>query len=278
MRPFRLVGFLLGLSLLAAGCASTGNTLAQDLAWERWQKCTQEVPGPWISEIRADGQIWYYYRGPAQVQAMNECLQKAAAEQAQGRPVVKAPEPVGSPAASGPPIAPAWKPGDEWAFRWESPRGKGTFVRSVDREETLEGVECYVLKFGRDREIYFRKADLAYYIVKVEGAVETRHSPPSTWFTWPLTTGKTWEMRFTEEKPLDRKTTERVRACRVEAEESVIVPAGTFRAFKVVCRNARTGSITSERWYSPEIKNEIRVRTHFSYGVEEWELLAFKLK
>src|SRR5262245_49242400 len=34
--------------------------------------------------------------------------------------------------------APSWKRGDEWAYRWKSPTGKGTFIWSVDREETLD--------------------------------------------------------------------------------------------------------------------------------------------
>jgi hypothetical protein len=53
---------------------------------------------------------------------------------------------------------PVWKPGDEWVFRWESPRGKGTFAWTVNREEIIDGVEYYVVASGRQREMYWRKA------------------------------------------------------------------------------------------------------------------------
>ena len=33
--------------------------------------------------------------------------------------------------------APVWKPGYEWAFRYESPVDSGTYVWSVDREEAI---------------------------------------------------------------------------------------------------------------------------------------------
>lgn len=265
------------LLLLVAGCASMGNTLAQDLAWERWQKCS-DIPTVTLKEISPDGQIWFYYTSPM-VMTAQECLRKAAEEQSR-RVAVSPPPPTatGQPLASGPAVAPVWKPGYEWAFRWESPRGKGTFVWSVDREEIIEGVEYYVVKSGTTREIYWRKADLAYYMDKVEGVVETRHMPPSNWYAWPLSPGKTWELRYTEDKPVDRTTNELARTCRMEAEESITVPAGTFRTLKIVCRNARTGSITSERWYAPEVKHWIRERTHFSYGIRERELIALKLK
>lgn len=265
------------LSMVAAGCA-TPNTLAQDLAWERWRKC-EGVGTTGLQEIRPDGQIWFWYKSPSEYTLVKECLAKAAAEQAErGRAVA---QPVARdlpPAVTGPVMPPVWERGYEWAFRWESPRGKGTFVWSVDREETAEGVSYYVVKSGRTREIYWRKSDLAYYMDRVDGVVETRHVPPEMRYAWPLTRGKTWETRYTVEKSRDRQTTEMSKACQVEGEESITVPAGTFRTLKIVCRNQRTGSIREETWYSPDVLQWIRERGHFSYGIRERELVAFKLK
>ncbi len=65
-----------------------------------------------------------------------------------------------SPIGIGPVVAPVWTLGDEWTYRWESPRGKGTYVWSVDREEIVDGIEHYVIRSGQ-REIYYRKSDLA---------------------------------------------------------------------------------------------------------------------
>lgn len=277
-------GCLLVLSLLLAGCASMGNTLAQDLAWERWKKCDR-FPGITLKEIRADGQIWYWNLDAyAQVGPFNECLRQAAAEQAARRAtVVAAPAPVvpvpPQGASQQPTIAsapPMWKVGDEWAYRWESPRGKGTFVWSVAREEIVDGVEFYVVT-SPQRESFYRKGDVAFSFEKFEGAVETRHVPPSM-IAWPLVPGKTWEQRYVRERPGERQTEEMLLACEVGPEENLTVPAGAFRAFRIACRNVRTGSMNYEMWYSPEVKQRIRERTYFSYGVRERELIAYKLR
>jgi hypothetical protein len=48
------------LVLPLAGCAAMQNTLAQDLAWERWKQC-DNIPGVTLKEIKTDGQIWVLY-------------------------------------------------------------------------------------------------------------------------------------------------------------------------------------------------------------------------
>jgi hypothetical protein len=72
--------------------------------------------------------------------------------------------------------APVWKPGYEWAYRYESPAGNGTFVWSVDREEALDGVPHYVIKSGA-REIFYRKSDLALSRETVDGVVVLKNTP-----------------------------------------------------------------------------------------------------
>lgn len=174
--------------------------------------------------------------------------------------------------------APVWKRGDEWTFRWESPRGKGTFVWTVDREEAVDGVEYYVITSGRQRESYWRKADLAYYMEKVEGVIEERIVPPFVRFAWPLLPGSAWEQDHRNERPRDRQTEDIALTCRVEAEETITVPAGSFQTLKIVCQNRRTGAITSERYYSPMVKQVIQERTYFSYGIRTRELTGVKLE
>ena len=62
--------------------------------------------------------------------------------------------------------------------------------------------------------------------------------------------GRTSEYSILEERPVARQTTERVDTVTVEAEETVTVPAGTFKTFKIVCRNKKTGATLYESWYS----------------------------
>jgi hypothetical protein len=64
----------------------------------------------------------------------------------------------------------------------------------------------------------------------------------------------------------------------VEAEETVTVPAGTFRTLKIVVRNRGTGASEWEEWYAPEVQQYVRFRDHLSYGVETRELTEFKLE
>lgn len=262
------------LLLVAGGCAQ--NTLAQDLAWERWRKC-ERVGTTGLKEIRPDGQIWFWYKSPMEYTFVRECLAKAAAEQAERRvaaaPVIAKEMP---PATPGPVMPPVWKRGEEWAFRWESPRGNGTFVWSVDREEVIDGVEFFVVKAGQ-RELFYRKGDLAFYLEKFEGVVETRHVPPSA-LAWPLAPGKTWELKYVRERPRERQTKDIWLTCEAGPEEHVTVPAGTFRTFKIACRHQRTGSMSYELWVSPDVKHMVRERTYFSYGVRERELIGFRVK
>jgi hypothetical protein len=55
-------------------------------------------------------------------------------------------------------------------------------------------------------------------------------------------------------------------------------PAGTFKTFKIVCRNKKTGSIRYEQWYSPELKQWVKIRENLDSGLRVRELIAFKLR
>ncbi len=171
---------------------------------------------------------------------------------------------------------PVWKVGDEWAFRWQSPRGQGTFVWAVVREEVVDGIDSWVVKGGQ-YELYYRKVDLAFHLEKFEGVVTTRHVPPAM-TPWPLVPGSKWERRYTRERPADRQTEAMWLACEVGPEEQVTVLAGTFRAVRIACRNQPAGSMNHEVWFSPELKHMVRDRTHFPYGVRERELTTFRIK
>ena len=147
------------MAVLAA-CASMGNTLAQDSAWERCEKC--RVGGIVLSRITPDGRIWVTYTADhvGALREWQECDRKAAAEQGRRRAAPSQPSPSqvttsGAAAAQGPIQAPVWKIGNEWAYRYESPSGARTFVWSLDRVETYEGQPHYVIKAGT-REIFYR--------------------------------------------------------------------------------------------------------------------------
>jgi hypothetical protein len=170
------------------------NTVAQELAWERWYKC-KDFPTVTLKEIRTDGQIWVWTHYGTDYAAYQECIKKAAQEQGGRVGIVAAPAVVGTAplvaALSPPPAqptalsAPVWKAGSEWAYRWESPQGRGTFVWSVDGEEIYDGIPVYVVRSGQ-RRILYRRSDLALYVDENEGRIETRFVPPFAEYSWPL--------------------------------------------------------------------------------------------
>jgi hypothetical protein len=266
------------LLLCLTGCASTQNTVAQDLAWERWRKCNH-FRGINLKDIKPDGQIWVWQSDGGEISAWRACDSAERAEQAKG---VKGTIPpstvaVASPSANGMTEAPGWKPGYEWAYRYESPAGNGTFVWSVDREEAIDGVPQYVIKTGT-REIFYRKSDFALTRETVDGAVVYRSTPPRLHYVWPMSIGQTWDQTTLEERPVARQTLERIDTLTVESEETVTVPAGTFKTLKVVCRDKKTGAIRYEAWYSFDLKQVVKQRDNLQTGTRIRELIAFKLR
>jgi protein TonB len=176
-----------------------------------------------------------------------------------------------------PVAAPVWQVGDAWRYSYKSPSGSGTYVWSVNRIESLDGIPHYVIKSGT-REILYRVSDLASSLERVDGVVVSRESPSRLSYVWPLTIGKTWEQSTVRERPVDRQTLSRDSLYTVEDEETITVPAGTFRTLKIVWRNKRTRALIDEMWYAPDVKLWVKIREVLENGVRERELLNFKLK
>ncbi len=63
----------------------------------------------------------------------------------------------------------------------------------------------------------------------------------------------------------------------MEAEETITVPAGTFKTLRVICRNKKTGAIRYESWYSLQLKQMVKTRDNLDSGQRTRELIAFKL-
>jgi len=171
--------------------------------------------------------------------------------------------------------APTWTKGDEWSFASEGPTGKSTFVWTVDREESVDGVPYYVIKTG-SREIFYRKSDLAASRETVNGAIVSQSFPARIRYVFPLAVGATWEQTYRTERPVDRQTSDIVSAVTVAAEETVTVPAGTFRTFKIVYRHKRTGAVYYEEWYSPEVNMLVRGHERLESGSRTRELTAYR--
>jgi len=174
--------------------------------------------------------------------------------------------------------APVWKAGDQWTFWWASPAGSGTFRWTIDREESSQGEDSYVIKLGTQREFFVRRSDLAVQMEKTSGEVTVRYTPPEARYPWPLALGAEREVKGTREEIKPPKVDTRNQICRVEGEESLTVQAGTFRSSRVVCRNKPSGQPMLQLWYSPEVKNWIKEWRSVPDGVLERELISYTLR
>jgi hypothetical protein len=249
--------------VLATRCASSNQeTLAQRLAAERWERC-RDIAGVTLKEIRPDGQIVVWVTG-ARDKAWQDCERRVAAEQAAAGRAAPADQTFTI-------AAPLWTHGDEWAYRWEDGSGGGTFVWVVDRTVTVGGVEYYVVRAAA-RELYYRADDRALVSETLDGRVVIRYVPAWLPVAWPLSIGKAWDTRYTENKVADRQTRDVHSTCRAESQENVTVPAGRFRTILVVCRNFRDRTVVSRRWYATHVGQFVREES----GARVRELIAYK--
>jgi hypothetical protein len=281
----RRILFTFVFAVLLPGCATMQNTLAQDLAWERWEKC--RISGVNVSRIEPTGRIWVTY--PADdgraLREWQECDRKAAAEQGQRRSPAQATAAGASTdrgghaaVAADATSAPTWKVGHEWAYRYDQPSGTGTFTWRVDRTEMLDNRPHWVIKTGT-REIFYRHSDLAYSHETVEGQLVRRVTPAEWRFlAFPLVVGRSWEMKYEDSRPLDRQIENIERRCTVEAEEPLTVPAGAFQTLRVRCTNMRDGAWVMTLWYAPAVGHAIREESAVVGGRRLRELIAYKLR
>jgi hypothetical protein len=135
-----------------------------------------------------------------------------------------------------------------------------------------------VIRLGTQREFFIRKSDLAVQLEKISGEVTVRYTPPEARYPWPLAFGAEREVKGTREEMKPPKVDTRNQMCRVEGEGSVAVRAGTFRTFKVLCRNKATGQPILQIWYSPEVKNWIKEWRSVTDGAMERELISYTLR
>lgn len=176
-------------------------------------------------------------------------------------------------------VQPVWKVGNEWAYHYETPSGTGTFVWRLDRIENVATEPHYVVTAG-NREIFYRVADGGFTKETLDGKT-VREISPSTWrwVAFPLSVGRSWDMKYLETKPTEQQTENVERRCVAEGEEAVTVPAGTFATIRIVCNNTRNNAWVLTVWYSPEVKHLVKDEYPLGTGGRgSRELLMFKLK
>jgi Zn-dependent protease with chaperone function len=163
-----------------------------------------------------------------------------------------------SPAA----LQPSYETGFWYQYR-ASNRSTPSTYRFLRREPCSAG-ECFIVESDTGNT-GVQTSDLALLEVRGPNGVWRRFTPPLRELRWPLTVGDTWSEAVTIEDSSGRKQTVQMKA-EVVSYESVVVPAGSFMAYKVVV--ALGGRRYRQVWYAPETKTVVKSITPDSQGRE----------
>lgn len=82
----------MGTALIVAGCTTGAQTMAQDLALQRWQRCNTFATIV-LERINTDGRVIVTGRETEQYQFLS-CMAEQAREQQRSKPDLVVPEPI----------------------------------------------------------------------------------------------------------------------------------------------------------------------------------------
>jgi hypothetical protein len=167
---------------------------------------------------------------------------------------------------------PIYNPGDTWVYvKDDGKKVKLEFLRTED--------DKYIFLKNGKKEVVM-DADLCDTGRKAKGRF------PGPIIKFPLMKGKTWDYTHKFGKQAGPDVTkggpvERTSVYEVTEYEQVTVPAGTFRAFKIVV-TVEMGVIgkgqyrgTHEYWYAPEVKQIVKSS---EYKIGTMKLKKYKLR
>lgn len=265
---------------LTASCAPRLNP-AQELTWDAFKACQSEGPSTTLDRVGEDGGSRIVGR-EGEVFKVGDCMReyrrKALLE---GRTPPVPPVLTVKLAPDGAtglvvPAAPLWSKGDAWRYTSTSTAGRRrTYTWRMDREESIGDAAYYVLKSGT-AEHFYRKSDLALLQDVRNGTLERRNTPAEVYYVWPLAVGASWTQTYRYQRPAANRSYDTTYAAAVEAEETISVPAGTFRTLKIVYRNPSTRAVRWEQWYAPDVRSWVRMHEPaLAEGERTRELLSF---
>ncbi len=193
---------------------------------------------------------------------------------------------------------PLWNIGDTWEFKTVTGAEESISTLEVVGEEVVDGRQCYVLQSEERVDtspspeiirttscitkvtidmIKIQMLDEDYTI-----AQENTYSyEPGNRTLFPLQVGDELEQTVTVYRPYDLMGQEEVltqtytHICRVEAEEEITVPAGTFICFRIVDYDENNNAVITQ-WYSDEAKTYIKTVRHDIEFIDE--LISYSLQ
>ena len=175
--------------------------------------------------------------------------------------------------------APVWNVGDYWRFVYSDK--KEWQYKVIKIEEDLYIIEDL---YGIDKPCFDKKTLLMVAYINPGGRKIKTGTPSIFYFDFPIYIGKKWK-KMMSTIPL-RGSTEvnYLNEYQVISYEDVVVPAGTFKAFKIEIKQTNYTISAFGKvhiWYSPEVKSIIKVMYEtamYWVGTRDWELISFKLE
>lgn len=148
---------------------------------------------------------------------------------------------------------PIWEVGYKWKYEWKRPGRSGTLTREIIREDTFNGIPCFVMKAGRN-EYYYTMDVLDYLASKRKGKIRTQKDALLQPLAWPLKVGRQWNNVYTTERVYEETSSDIDLRIVVSKLEEVTVPAGKFKTFKIEIYRTYDRELLYEYWYSPKVK------------------------
>lgn len=171
-----------------------------------------------------------------------------------------------------------------WKYESSATTGKSGYdVKVVDVEKQPDGTVVYDLNTTLMGPL--SKSGFDEWYVKPKGQVKTlrlrtnfdnqmnEYAPVRQYIENPLKVGDTWSWSGRRFKNIDTKETSTV-----EEVEDVEVPAGKFKAMRVVTKVEQGGSpVTKTYWYAPWV-GLVRLKTESGGVVSDTKLLDYSFK
>jgi hypothetical protein len=181
--------------------------------------------------------------------------------------------------------APLIRPGSTWTYRVTDTTDKQprTMTLTFEREDVYKNASVLAFSSGGQTVLYDRDLN---FVAEVTGDRVLREASPSyRAFDFPFYVGKEWRSVFTYQDNARSLSWSPVEVFWKTKEYDVVkVPAGQYRAFKLVSEPRTNWAQKEELWYSPEVLQVVRwkfERTSAHYrgkGREIGELVQYALK
>lgn len=189
------------------------------------------------------------------------------------------------PPLSGIADAPLLRQGSSWTYRVTDSSYKDPQMLRLTFEKEDIYRDMGVLVFNAGSETLYYDRDLNFVATLQNGRMLREASPSYRAFDFPFYVGKEWRSVFTFQDVARTLSWSPVEVFwKVKEYDVVKVPAGEFRAFRLISDPSTNWGLEEEIWYTPEVKQFVkrvgdRTSAHYlGKGKETWELTQYSLK